>query len=45
LGASPRFDSLRVLAISEWNSQLIQEAFVTGAIEPIPIPSVQSCAL
>jgi probable DNA repair protein len=35
----------QVQAISHWITQLIQEAFVAGAIESIPISSVQSRAL
>jgi probable DNA repair protein len=34
-----------VLAISQWISQQIQEAYVAGAIEPIPISGVQARAL
>ncbi|AKS41498.1 PD-(D/E)XK nuclease family protein [Wenzhouxiangella marina] len=35
----------QVLAMGQWISQLIQEAYVAGAIEPIPISGVQARAL
>ena len=35
----------RVLAFGQWITQLIQEAYVTGAIEPVPISGTQARAL